>query len=63
MCNQCQMVNINGVNCHEHGCPNTGNKTTLCVGCGERGMIRKMISNEWGAGYVCADCLEKGWNN
>lgn len=21
-CDQCQMLNINGVNCHEHGCPN-----------------------------------------
>ena len=21
-CDQCQMLNISGVNCHEHGCPN-----------------------------------------
>jgi hypothetical protein len=23
-CNQCQMLSINGVACHEIGCPNTG---------------------------------------
>jgi hypothetical protein len=23
MCDQCNVLNINGCNCHEHGCPNS----------------------------------------
>jgi len=25
-CDQCEMLSINGVACHEHGCPNMGAK-------------------------------------
>jgi len=44
-CDQCNMLSINGVPCHEHGCPNSGaqwnpetqgwNKTYECRECGD----------------------------
>ena len=42
-CDQCQMLSINGVACHEQGCPNS-RKTWLP----ERG--------EWVRFYDCPDC-------
>ena len=38
MCDQCQMVSINGVNCHEIGCPNAKEdyaKRDGCQWCGK----------------------------
>lgn len=37
MCNQCDAITINGVYCHEHGCPDAW-KSELreCRECGER---------------------------
>ena len=42
-CNQCQELRINGVRCHEHGCPNA----------------RKTYDHEreqWVQYYTCAEC-------
>lgn len=40
-CDQCQMLSINGVPCHEIGCPNMG---------------AKWIDGEWVKFYECRDC-------
>lgn len=34
MCNSCEMLAINGVNCHELGCPNRYQQPTVCAWCG-----------------------------
>jgi hypothetical protein len=35
MCNSCEALTINGVYCHEHGCPDAWkNKTIECKWCG-----------------------------
>jgi len=46
-CSQCEAVCINGVPCHETGCPNT---TRECKGCNERLPARRFTD-------YCADCL------
>jgi hypothetical protein len=40
-CNQCQMLSINGVVCHETGCPNMG---------------KKFIDGQWLTVYHCTEC-------
>lgn len=62
MCNSCEALVINGLKCHEHGCPNSGNKSSRCISCDEKYFVRDMITNEYGAGYVCKDCIDS-WNN
>lgn len=58
-CNQCQMLNINGVPCHETGCPNerkrwdTDNEEWVatsfrCPECGEK------YEHEMDAAFCCA---------
>ena len=42
-CNQCQMVSINGIPCHEHGCPNSRSRYDATTG-------------EWIKQRVCFDC-------
>lgn len=37
-CSQCQAVAVNGVACHEHGCPN---QTHECAECGEIYLCRE----------------------
>ena len=59
MCDQCQVVTINGVPCHETGCPNswcdpvTGEAYPIpCFECG-----CDFIPEERGGKYsVCPDC-------
>jgi hypothetical protein len=55
-CDQCSMISINGVACHESGCPNQ-RKTWV----GGRGWVRFIECRECGAdveeGEVC-DCQE-----
>lgn len=35
MCNSCEVLNINGVNCHETGCPEAWKVLHLCEWCGQ----------------------------
>ena len=36
MCNQCEVININGINCHERGCPDAWKDYEReCKWCGE----------------------------
>ena len=48
-CDQCQMLNINGVNCHEHGCPNS--KKTWVP---DQGWVRFLKC------FECGDDVEEG---
>lgn len=57
-CDQCEVLNINGLNCHEGGCPNKpigkcshcneeitlGNRTGVC------------FANDWDGIPYCYDC-------
>ena len=49
MCEHCQAVMINGVYCHEHGCPLKPRKCSIC---GEH------FKPEPGQ-HICNDCLEE----
>ena len=40
-CDSCEALMINGVYCHETGCPNTG---------------KRLEDGEWVAHYECRDC-------
>jgi len=42
-CDQCEMVSINGVACHEMGCPN-------------RNARRDLDTGEWVRQYTCFTC-------
>ena len=42
-CNQCSMLAINGVNCHETGCPNAGKKWAA-------------VEGEWVRYVKCPEC-------
>lgn len=57
MCNQCEMMTINGISCHEIGCPNHGKSYKLsCLVCGKT--IRK--NNRSGRRFFCSDiCMLK----
>ena len=46
LCSQCDAVRINGVLCHEHGCPNQLHE---CAECGDM-----ILRGE----RICASCLE-----
>lgn len=61
MCTQCEMLSINGLACHETGCPNTpigkcsackeeitlGNRTGICH------------ANDWDGIPYCFHCAER----
>ena len=54
-CDSCQMLSINGVNCHEIGCPNS--KKTWVPG---RGWVRFLECRECGCDVEegeCCDCI------
>ena len=55
-CDQCEAAMVNGVFCHEHGCPNA--RKTWVIG---RGWVRFLECRECGydveEGETC-DCLE-----
>lgn len=41
-CNQCQMLNINGLNCHETGCPN--DRSWQCFECGSEYSTKEEVN-------------------
>lgn len=45
-CSQCQAICVNGVACHETGCPNAVKE---CLGCNERIPARPSL-------HYCEDC-------
>jgi len=57
MCNQCEMLTINGVACHETGCPNTPRE---CKWCGETftpaGFRSQCCSHSCDVSYNNLDC-------
>ncbi len=57
-CDQCQVLNINGVNCHETGCVNQHN--VACEVCDE--LLRRhqvYYANDWDGIKLCKDCAER----
>jgi len=57
MCNQCELLVINGVPCHETGCPNEG--AIQCAACEET--VRKIAiyyANDWDGIKYCKACAE-----
>ena len=58
MCEQCEAVRINGVLCHEHGCPNAWQDYTReCKWCGA-----EFMPEERGQAFCCEDCAESYGN-
>lgn len=43
-CDQCELLSINGVVCHEHGCPNSK---------------KRFFEGEWRNVLVCSECGEE----
>lgn len=57
-CDQCQMLSINGHNCHETGCPNQG--AFICPNCSET--VRRhdaWYANDWDGIKLCQECAER----
>ena len=58
-CSQCQMLAINGVACHETGCP-IGPVVAHCSSCDEaltRGKVYR--ADDWSGLEYCQDCAER----
>jgi len=54
---QCEMLNINGLNCHETGCPNEGSMD--CARCSETVQYRQIYTaNDWDGLKYCKSCAE-----
>jgi hypothetical protein len=56
-CDQCEFLFINGIGCHETGCPNQG--AIQCAGCSEP--VRKhaiFYANDWDGIEYCKACAE-----
>lgn len=56
-CDQCQMLCINGVPCHEMGCPNAN--SVACALCGQS--VRRVDvhhANDWDGICYCRSCAE-----
>jgi len=52
LCNSCDCLYINGVKCHEHGCPDRWmDETRECEGCGD-----EFQPEEAGQVYCSIDC-------
>ncbi len=49
-CDQCEAVSINGMACHESGCPNTWRNPRKCTACGDM-FTPAQRHNKW-----CLDC-------
>ena len=47
MCNQCEAVTINGIYCHEHGCPNA---LAICSRCKEE------FIPQYNGDHICREC-------
>ena len=57
MCNQCEILNINGINCHETGCPESWREETLCKWCGSA----FIPDNQWQ--LCCCHTCDTAYNN
>ncbi len=54
MCNSCEAVMINGVHCHEHGCPDAWkDKTRECKWCGS-----EFVPEDKNQQFCGDDCAE-----
>jgi len=55
-CDQCEMLNINGLNCHETGCPNE-RRDRLRPECPECSRVFNLMdatdADEWSFGHDC----------
>jgi len=55
MCNSCEVININGVNCHERGCPDAyKDEKRNCLWCGA-----ELQENQ----NFCDDSCEANYNH
>ena len=51
MCNSCEVLNINGINCHEIGCPDSWRDySRTCKWCGDDFIPEESTQ------LVCEDC-------
>ena len=59
MCNSCEVLNINGLNCHETGCPEAwkDHKEQECQWCGF--MFKKDTEYQK---FCCEQCAQDYWN-
>lgn len=58
MCESCEMLNINGVNCHELGCPDAWKDYKIkCHWCG-----CTFTPTEDGQDCCCKECAESYYN-
>lgn len=55
-CDQCQAVSIQGIPCHETGCPNAN--SIKCESCGEYSRIA-YYANNWDGCKHCKDCAAR----
>ena len=52
MCEQCEVLNINGINCHERGCPDAWKDYDRdCKWCGS-----EFIPEDQDQEFCCEDC-------
>ena len=57
MCDKCNVLNINGMNCHESGCPNAHDIS--CGGCGNPVHNKNIYTaNDWDGIEYCKECAE-----
>ena len=65
MCNQCEVVSINGVNCHEAGCPEAFKVQSTCKCCeglfvpefrGDVTCSHSCYVEYWNQSCFCEDC-------
>lgn len=57
-CNSCQLLRIQGVVCHETGCPNMHN--IRCASCDVEVQRHKIYrANDWDGLEYCRDCAER----
>lgn len=54
-CDQCQFLFLNGIGCHEIGCPNANQ---FKCSCGEYSK-HKHYANDWDGIALCKDCAER----
>lgn len=57
MCNQCEVLNINGINCHEINCPDSWKDYTVtCEFCGT-----EFTPEYKGQEYCSQECYQAYW--
>ena len=53
MCDSCEVLNINGVNTHETGCPKSWKDTEIsCHECGYEFLPEEQFD------HICRDCIQ-----